>query len=227
MFVSCWSAKGGSGTTVVAAALALLLARSQPPGALLLDAAGDAPAALGVPEPSSPGLAEWLAAGASVPADGLARIEVPAAPGLGLVPRGAGPLAPVARAEVLAGLLAAEHRPVVADCGRLDPGGGADAEAARTLASSADRSLLVTRACYLSLRRAVALALRPTGVVLVVEAGRALGAPDVEDVLGVPVLAEVDVDPAVARAVDAGLLAGRVPRGLERALQPVAVARAG
>jgi len=227
VFVSCWSAKGGSGTSVVAAALALLLARAHPAGALLLDTAGDAPAVLGLPEPVSPGLAEWLAAGVGVPADGLARIEVPAAPGLALVPRGSGSLVPVERAEVLAGLLAGEHRPVVVDCGRLDPGGGVDAEAARTLASSADRSLLVTRACYLSLRRAVALALRPTGVVLVVEVGRALGAPDVEDVLGAPVLAEVDVDPAVARAVDAGLLAGRVPRGLERALRQVTVAHAG
>jgi hypothetical protein len=38
-------------------------------------------------------------------------------------------------------------------------------------------------------------------------------------VLGVPVRAEVEVDSAVARAVDAGLLARRVPRGLERALR--------
>ena len=40
----------------------------------------------------------------------------------------------------------------------------------------------------------------------------------VEDYLGAPVVAEVGVEPAVARAVDAGLLATRLPRSLERAL---------
>ena len=55
----CWSAKGGSGTTVVAAALALVLARQQP--TTLVDLAGDIPAALGLPQPSGPGVADWLA----------------------------------------------------------------------------------------------------------------------------------------------------------------------
>ena len=37
-----------------------------------------------------------------------------------------------------------------------------------------------------------------------------------------PVRAEVDVEPAVARAVDAGLLAGRLPWLLERSLRAAA-----
>jgi hypothetical protein len=36
------------------------------------------------------------------------------------------------------------------------------------------------------------------------------------------VRAEVPIDVAVARAVDAGMLARRVPRALERALRPLA-----
>ena len=40
----CWSAKGGSGTTVVSAALALVLSQQRP--ALLVDLAGDALAVL-------------------------------------------------------------------------------------------------------------------------------------------------------------------------------------
>ncbi len=36
--------------------------------------------------------------------------------------------------------------------------------------------------------------------------GRALTAADVVDVLGTPVVAEIPVGPAVARAIDAGLL---------------------
>ena len=67
MLLACWSVKGGSGTTVVAAALALLLAQRSPAGALLADLAGqeglggDGAAVLGLDEPSSPGLAGWLA----------------------------------------------------------------------------------------------------------------------------------------------------------------------
>ena len=83
-------------------------------------------------------------------------------------------------------------------------------------------SLLVLRPCYLALRRALAAPIRPSAVVLVNEPGRALTRRDIEDVLGVPVRAEVDFDPSIARAVDAGLLAGRVPRALERALKEAA-----
>jgi len=63
LLFACWSPKGGSGTTVVAAALGLLLARAAPPGALLADLAGDLPTALGLTvAPTGIGLADWLAA---------------------------------------------------------------------------------------------------------------------------------------------------------------------
>ncbi len=211
MLVACWSSKGGAGTTVVAASLALLLSRGAPQGALLVDLAGDSPAALGLPEPDSPGLAGWLGAGSDVPADALGRLEAPAGPGLALLPRGTGELHPE-RAEVLTALLANDARPVVVDCG-ADPTG-----AALTLAAGATRSVLVTRACFLSLRRALRAPLRPSEIVLLTEPGRSLSRLDVEDCVGAPVVAEVAVDPAVARAVDAGLLATRLPRGLVREL---------
>lgn len=213
MVVACWAAKGGVGTTVVAAALALLLAQRSPSGAVLTDLAGDGPAVLGVPEPASPGLSAWLAADDDVPADALARIEVEATPGLTLLPRGPGTLAP-RRAAVLAALLAAGSRPVVIDCG-TEPG-----TAAVTVIGAADRSLLVTRACYLALRRVQAAPLRASHVVLVRQPGQVLGRGDVEAVADAPVLAEVELDPAVVRAVDAGLLAARrLPRSLERGLR--------
>jgi len=218
VFASCWSVKGGSGTTVVAASLAVLLARAPEPGVLLVDLAGDAPAALGLPEPTGLGLADWLAAGSDVPADGLGRLEVAVADRLALLTRGRGPLEPVERVEVLAGILSGEDRSVVIDCGipTWTPSGVGDAAA--VLAASAVDSLLVTRGCYLALRRLVAAPLRPSGIVLVSEPGRALGRRDVEDVVGSPVVAEVAVEAGVARAVDAGLLGSRLPRGLERAL---------
>jgi hypothetical protein len=209
MLVSCWSSKGGAGTTVVAATLALVLGRSRADGALLADLAGDAPAALGLCDPDSPGLAGWLSAGPDVPPDALHRIEVRAADGVGLLHRGTGPLLPE-RADVLARLLAGDGRAVVVDCG-TDPTG-----AALTVAASATRSLFVTRACFLSLHRAVSLPLRPSGVVLITEPGRALGRTDVERTVGAPVVAEVAVDPQVSRAVDAGLLTTRLPRNLAR-----------
>jgi hypothetical protein len=115
--------------------------------------------------------------------------------------------------ELLAHTLASQR--VVADLGIPPP-------ELLPLLTRADASLLVIRPCYLALRRATELPARPTGIVLVGEPGRALGRREVEDVTGVRVLADVDVEPSVARAVDAGLLAARLPRGLARALRPAA-----
>lgn len=223
MFISCWSVKGGSGTTVVAASLALLLAERSPGGVVLVDLAGDVPAVLGLPEPASPGVADWLAAGTEVPPEGWARLEVPAAPDVHVVPRGAGPLAPFDRVEVLCSMLGLEHRSVVVDCGLLRLGAGdGDIAAARAFAGSATQSLLVTRGSYLGLRRAQRLPLHPSGVVYVRDPGCGLDAHDVSEVIGAPVWAEVACDPAVMRAVDAGLLRHRLPRSLERALRHAA-----
>lgn len=219
MLVTCWSAKGGAGVTVVAAALAVLLGRRTPGGALLVDLGGDAPAVLGVPEPDSPGLAGWLAGGTTVPADALRRLEVEVAPGVWLLPRGGGALVPD-RAEVLTAMLADSPRPVVVDCGAGATGGAGPV--ATSLIRSADRSVLVIRPCYLALRRAMALAERPTEVVLVREPGRVLSRHDVEHVVRARVVAEVELDPAVARTVDGPGLAGRLPRSLERGLRDAA-----
>ncbi|HYX44837.1 MAG TPA: hypothetical protein VE760_07320, partial [Acidimicrobiales bacterium] len=86
MLIACWSPKGGSGTTVVSAALALVLASAGQ--TLLADLAGDVPAALGLSGPGGPGLSDWLAAGRDVPDDALARLEVEVGPRLRLLPRG-------------------------------------------------------------------------------------------------------------------------------------------
>ncbi len=216
MLVACWSAKGGSGTTVVSVALAVLLARSSPSGALLADLDGDVPAVLGLADPPGPGLGEWLTSGETVPADALSRLEIDGPGGLRVLPTGLTGGSPPRRAEVLAAVLAADPRPVVADCG------SSPSDSALAVAAAASASLLVLRPCYLSLRRALQAPLRPSGIILVSEPGRSLGRRDVEDVLGVPVRAVVAVDPTVARVVDAGLLPARLPRGLERALRHAA-----
>ena len=224
MLVSCWSAKGGSGTTVVAVALAAVLGRRDERESLLVDLAGDCPTVLGVPEPDGPGVVDWLATTDAVPVEAIDRLERPVAAGVCLVHRGRNVIARVERADALLSHLTADDRAVVIDAGVI--GGARDddpvGEVRRAIATSSTHSLLVTRACFLSLRHALAVAMDPTGIVLVDEPGRALGRTDVEDVLGVPVVATVQVDPAVARAVDAGLLVSRLPSDLRRSLQHVA-----
>jgi len=222
MFISCWSAKGGAGTTVTTASLALVLASREP--TLLVDLAGDLPTVLGVPEPEGQGLVQWLEAGAAVAPDALARLEVDVVSQLTLLPRGSGELDHPERAELLAALLGAERRPVVIDCGCLGGplAGSADVGIRRQLAVSSSRSLLVTRSCYLALRRAVGVGMNASGVVLIEEPGRALRSEDIEQVLGIPVVTSVPWESGIARAVDAGLLANRLPRQLSRALASAA-----
>lgn len=219
MITTFWSVKGGVGTTTTAAATAVSSSREhQPdPGVLLADLTGDLPAALGLPDPGAPGLSEWAANGPAVAADALVRLELAVGAGLSLLPRGTAPWSDAARVEVLAGLLAADPRTVVVDAGRIEPD-----SPLLPLVASAHRSLLVLRACYLGLRRASALPVRPSGVVLVRESYRAFSIGEIEGIVGVPVVAEVPLDPGFARAVDAGLLVARPPRAVAKALRAAA-----
>jgi hypothetical protein len=222
MFISCWSVKGGAGTTIVAAALALGLAR-RAGRALAVDLAGDLPTTFGMAEPVGPGVSDWCAVGERAPADGLARCELPVTADVALLWRGAGRLGPEANGSLLAEQLRGGSAPAVVDAGLVGAAGADHADEAMRcrVVVAADVSLLVIRPCYVSLRRAMAGLVRPTAVVVIDEPGRSLNARDVRDVLGVPVLAELMVDPCVGRATDAGLLASRLPRALTRALAPV------
>ncbi|MEA2825692.1 MAG: hypothetical protein QOG43_131 [Actinomycetota bacterium] len=67
--------------------------------------------------------------------------------------------------------------------------------------------LVVVRNDYLSLRRALNSPQTTVGIILVNETHRSLSRTDIEDVLPHPILAEVRVDPSIARSVDAGLVA--------------------
>jgi len=60
-----------------------------------------------------------------------------------------------------------------------------------------------------------------TGAVFVDEGGRALGAHDVANVLGIPVLATVSLRASTARAIDAGVLATRLPDAMARPAREV------
>jgi hypothetical protein len=204
---------------VLAAACSVALARSPIPGGCrLADLSGDQPAIFGLPKDPATGLADWLALAPQVPTDALERLTVDVAPGIVLLPWGDAHAAYAAAADAGAALAVALRDapvPTVADAGlALTP-------AARGLVEVADHSVVVVRGCYLALRRAVQSPLldHAAGVVLVEEPGRSLGAREVADVLGRPVLARVPVRASTARSVDAGVLAARPGDGL---LGPVA-----
>jgi hypothetical protein len=224
MLLALWSPKGGSGTSVMAAAIAVVLAREPSMGCRLGDLGGDQPAIFGLDAEPELGLADWLAAGPETPTEALDRLAVEVAPGVALLPLGGTPSALAARPAAVAGAaLAVALRdgtaPAVVDCG------SAAEPAARAVAEVADVTVVVVRGCYLALRRAVrSPALTCTvGAVLVEEPGRSLTRREIADVLGVPVLARVPVRDQVARAVDAGVLAARLPDVLSRAASDVVV----
>jgi MinD-like ATPase involved in chromosome partitioning or flagellar assembly len=213
MYTICWSVKGGSGTTVVASALAVVTARANE-GAVLIDLAGDVPATLGIQEPVGPGVSEWLNTSTETPAEALTYLMTDAGDTLRVLHRGNDAIAESARTSELATFLENQSQLTV-----IDAGVGVPPQALR---EHALHSFLVIRPCYLALRRATAVAGYADGVILLNEAGRALTRRDVESVLQVPVMAEIPVDPAVARAVDAGLLASRLPTVMSSRLSAVA-----
>lgn len=94
-----------------------------------------------------------------------------------------------------------------------------------------DYNILVVRNEYLGLRRAItseqvkqpngSTQLRFDGFVLVEEEGRALGLREVRDVLGLPHLATIPVEPTIGRAIDAGVLPTRVPEKLAKPVSQI------
>ena len=204
--ITIHTTKPGQGATVTAATLATLCAAAGQ-RTLLIDAAtGDLPAVLGLPTTESPGLARYLTDPHAHTVDTLA---VPVIQNLDLLPLGE-----------------PDAMPTTLDTGYVTGGFGRYVtviiDAGTRPLTACDKSatmLLVTRPCYLALRRAIDTPLRPCGLVLINEPGRALTATDIEAVLGRPIVATVPYDVAISRAVDSGLLTSRVPRVLARALR--------
>ena len=195
MLVCFWSPKGGSGTSVVASAAGLLIARTSP--ARIADLTGDQPAVLGLAGEPDAGLRDWLRAGPQAPTDALDRLAIEIGRNLSLLPAGAPGLTDVLpeAGAALAVALDDDSRATVCDAGRLEH------PALVALAEIADTNVIVVRGCYLALRQAVhhgALELA-SGAVLIDEHGRSLGARDVEDVLGVPVVATIEARTSTAR----------------------------
>lgn len=216
MLISMWSLKGGQGTSTTAAVTAICAAQDRDRAVRLVDLGRDLPAIFGAAAAGDIGLGQW--SHSDLGADALDRSLVELMPNLSLLPKGSSTLSG-RRGDELVEWLKQDGTTVV-DAGTLGFGHGdewQDSLAHKIIAES-DQSILVTRACYLSLRRTVSSPLRPTGVVLVSEAGRALTRSDCERAIGTPIVATVAIDPDTARAVDAGMLRTRVPKQAVRAL---------
>ena len=224
MIQTYYSAKGGQGTTTVAAAYSLTTAveiaeaNARTTGHLVpvtvLDFDGDMAAVFGIAEQGTSVL-DQVAAGASVKSavaattvvrrntDGQALVEyrwIGRPEGHGLLPIDS--IIAHLRAEVQRD----PARHFVIDAGTIVDG----SPRARFASGS---NLLVTRGCYLALRRALRIreVIEPSSILFVEEPDRALSATDASAVVGVPVSLVVPVDPSIARAVDAGLFAHRIP----------------
>jgi hypothetical protein len=193
-----WGSKGGAGTTVTAAATAL----HETEHVLLVDLAGDTAAVLGVREQEF-GTRAWLASDAEP--DRLIEFTDRIDDTTSLIQAGRsdpdhGRHRPHRIAE-LADWLGRQPGIVVVDAGTGSP--------PPELYFAAHRNLLVTRPDYLALTAATRTALRPDEIFLVNEPGRSLTERDVASAIGAPVTGQVDLDPAIARAVDSGLFIGR------------------
>lgn len=204
---ACWSIKGGSGTTVFASALALLLAEHHGE-ATIIDMGGDVPSVLGMAEPAGSGIRDWLSSTDRDP-QGLVALRVAATSRLHVIPAGSASSFDDSALDDL--VQSVSNQQVVVDFGSLQP--------PDSVRRAARADWLVVRPCYLALRRAARLSHRPTGIVLLKEQGRALTTRDVQSVVGAPVVAEITVADGIARSVDAGLLATRLPTQLAKELQ--------
>lgn len=209
MLTVVWSPKGGQGCSTVSASLALLSSESSS----LVDACGDGPAVLGMAEPSGDGVLDVLTSDLAVGVEVLSLLSSDA---------GATRVVPVGSADPSA--VSPQRWCELAEVLRDDVGEwfvDAGTGPARVMAGvDGVRSVLVVRNCFLALRRSVGCRPDPDVVVLVEEPARALCRVDVEAVLTAAPVVSVPLDPSVARAVDAGLFASRLPRVLAGALEP-------
>lgn len=191
-----YSMKGGSGTTVTAALTALRM----PGDSLIVDLGGDMTDVLGTRPPAWT-LDDFLLD----PSVGeLDDIVIEVAPNTRLLPsaRRVWPdTGSEKQRQALHDWLDRQRGTIVVDAGTGVP--GAD------LVARADRTLVVTRSCYLSLIRGARSGFVPDGVIVIKDHQRALGPSDVERSLNAPIVATIDLDPEIARMVDAGLLVAR------------------
>lgn len=239
-----WSAKGGVGVSTIAAlsSIGLSSAVTRDAPVFIVDLVGDLAAVFGVETKSDVGVAEWSRSSEPTVA-ALSRIATPVAQNLSFIARGRGnfglpPAQLVASVASLAGSIGGQEADsfgvAVLDAGSFDQSllaakcNCADHQYRFEVLEHVDADILITRNCYLALRNAKFLGRKPAGVILASERSKALGAGDVEVVVGADVIAEIEIDSRISRSVDAGLICARVPKKLTSVLaQSLQETRAG
>ena len=209
MFTILSSPKGGTGTSVVAASLAIVSSSSSP--TLLVDLAGDQAAILGLPQPPI-GLSDWANSMTYREFDEIISL---CHDNLYLAPTGTFDFETLnANAwDKFLRALSLKHSEgynIIVDLGRAD--------IPLALRKIVDTCYLVTRPCYLALRRAVDLETAFSGVIVVNEPDRVLTSRDVESVLKLKCVAEIPYTSEISRRVDSGLLKSRLPMTLQSVL---------
>ena len=209
MFTILSSPKGGTGTSVVAASLAIVSSSSTP--TLLVDLAGDQAAILGLPQPPI-GLSDWANGMTYRDFDEIVSL---CHDNLYLAPTGTFDFETLnANAwDKLLRALSLKHSEgynIIVDLGQAD--------IPLALRKIVDTCYLVTRPCYLALRRAVDLETAFSGVIVVNEPDRVLTSRDVESVLKLKCVAEIPYTSEISRRVDSGLLKSRLPIALQSVL---------
>jgi MinD superfamily P-loop ATPase len=212
MLIILSSPKGGSGTSVVTASLAIVSSSSTP--TLLVDLAGDQAAIMGLPEPPV-GINDWT--------NGMTHREfdeilIACNDNLQLAPFGSSAVeifSTSAWGNLARELMQRESNGVniIIDFGQGD--------LPLAFNKLADMHFMVTRPCYLSLRRAVNIEQKFSGVIVVQEHDRVLTTSDVESVMKLKCVAEVPYSSEISRRVDSGLLISRLPAPLHAALSPL------
>lgn len=209
MLTSLWAAKGGAGCSTVALLAASARARAGS-DVLVVDLGGDLLTMIAGVGASPPGITDWLASTADV--DRLDRVEVEVTTGVWIAPLGRASSWTADREGLLAAALDADARDVVVDVGLVDPALGGSLQRLRHRFASSEGGILVTRPCYLAVHRATRTGVAPRAALVVREPGRALDDRMIAEALGLRRLGHLDLDPAVARSVDAGLIVRRPPR---------------
>ncbi len=102
--------------------------------------------------------------------------------------------------QIMDGLTLADHPDATVDHNVVDAG-------TDCFSDHVGAVYVIVRNEFLALRRALNAPQTTVGAILITEPARPLRPRDVTDVLAYPVVAELVVDPALARASDAGLLA--------------------
>ena len=212
MLIILSSPKGGSGTSVVTASLAIVSSSSTP--TLLVDLAGDQAAIMGLPEPPV-GIKDWT--------NGMTHREfdeilIACNDNLQLAPFGSSAVeifSTSAWGNLARELMQRESNGVniIIDFGQGD--------LPLAFNKLTDMHFMVTRPCYLSLRRAVNIEQKFSGVIVVQEHDRVLTTSDVESVMKLKCVAEVPYSSEISRRVDSGLLKSRLPVPLHAALSPL------